>query len=313
MGGAPVRITPADFVTPPELRGYRLAAEGAGRVGGVRAELGLQHDSTRLQSCYQQVPLRMLPPFTPVAGGPALLYLLNPTAGLLDSDGQLVELRAGTGTHAVIVGQSATRIHPALHGFCTQQWKIHVEAGAVLVLLPGPAIPFAGSRYYQRVAVSLEEGAGFVWGDVWLAGRYARQAASEQFAFRLLVQDLEVRRDGRLVFRDRFCWQGPWDAETAAWHFGNDVACGNLFLTGPADFVCSDGPTSVRHAVLPTAAGDSCCRWHGPPEAVTQCVVGAALGAAAKLAGGADEPWLGQGHALGPNHWFSAVPRRGTS
>ena len=49
-----------------------------------------------------------------------LLYLLNPTAGLFDGDGQLVSIDAHAGTRAVVVGQSATRIHPALRGFSTQ-------------------------------------------------------------------------------------------------------------------------------------------------------------------------------------------------
>jgi len=102
----------------------------------------------------------------------------------MDGDAHLIHVDAGSGTRAVVVGQSATRIHPSLHGFSTQQWNVHVAADAVLVVLPGPAIPFEGCRYYQRVAIDLEPGAGIVWGDIWLAGRYARGEASEQFQFR---------------------------------------------------------------------------------------------------------------------------------
>src|SRR5438105_1126800 len=134
------RITAADFVTPPELRAWRLAADPAGRIGGVRLELVATAAGTRLHAAYQQVPLRVLPPFTFGDGQPSLLYLLNPTAGLMDGDGQLVQIRAGAGSRAVVVGQSATRIHPALAGFCSQQWHVSVERGAVLVVLPGPAI-----------------------------------------------------------------------------------------------------------------------------------------------------------------------------
>jgi urease accessory protein len=307
MGAPSARITAADFLTPPELAGRSLAADPAGRVGGVRLELVAGRAGTRLGSCYQQVPLRVLPPFRPVGGpsSPALLYLLNPTAGLLDGDAHLVEVSAGAGTRALVVGQSATRIHPAPAGFATQQWRVRVEAGAVLAVLPGPAIPFAGCRFYQRVAVDLAPGAGLVWGDVWLAGRYARGAASELFQFSMLIQDFTVRRGGRLVFRDRFCWQGPWDRETAAWHFGGGASCGSLFATGPVSEGLSRGSASVEEAVLPTAWGDSCVRWYGQPEAVTVRVVRAALGAASALAGGAPEdPWL-LGSELAPVHWFS--------
>src|SRR5437764_1295023 len=155
MGARPARITAGDFLTPPELADWRLAADPAGRIGGVRAELTADPAGARLGECYQQVPLRVLPPFRFGPGRAALLYLLNPTAGLMDGDGQLIELTARTGARAVVVGQSATRIHPCLRGFATQQWHITVESGAVLAVLPGPAIPFAGCRYFQRVAVDL--------------------------------------------------------------------------------------------------------------------------------------------------------------
>src|SRR5207248_1012328 len=183
MGAPSIRITATDFHIPPELSRWRLADNPAGRIGGVRLELVAVPTGTRLGNCYQQVPLRVLPPFQFTSRQPALLYLLNPTAGLLDGDAQLVQLRAGSATRAVVVGQSATRIHPCLHGFSTQQWAIHVEPDAVLLVLPGPAIPFQGCRYYQRVAIDLAAGAGLVWGDIWLAGRYARGAVSEQFQF----------------------------------------------------------------------------------------------------------------------------------
>jgi urease accessory protein len=251
------------------------------------------------------VPLRVLPPFSFGPGKPALLYLLNPTAGLLDGDAQLVSLDAGPGTRAVVVGQSATRIHPCLKGYATQQWEVHVAAGATLVVLPGPAIPFAGCRYFQRVTVDLEEGAGFVWGDVWLPGRYARGRVSEQFRFEIVVQELTVRREGRLVFRDRFCWRGPWSEVTAAWHFGGGQACGSLFVTGPIGENPCAKSSEAQASPFPTAAGDTCIRWCGSAEAVTAAVVRAALALApSRQETEAALPWLPAAD-LAPAHWFS--------
>ena len=109
-----------------------------------------------------------------------------------------------------------------------------VQAGAILVILPGPAIPYQGCRFYQRAEIELHPGAHCLWGDVWTAGRYARGKDSEQFRFETVVQDLTVRRHHQLVYRDRFCWQGPWNAASANWHFGTFPAFGNLFATGAA-------------------------------------------------------------------------------
>ena len=303
---------------PADLRRWPLAADGAGRIGGVRLELADGPNGVRLAACYQQTPLRVLPPFSfpnsrlRTRGGaaqPGLLYLLNPTAGLMDGDGQLVELRAGPGARAVVVGQSATRIHPAVHGLCTQQWHVHVARGGLLVVLPGPAIPFRACRYYQRVEIDLEEGAGLLWGDVWLAGRYARGRDSELFQFTLMRQDFLVRRDGRPVFRDHFDWRGPWDEASAAWHFGRANACGSLFLTGPAAETALVSDESLDGACFTTGAGDTCCRWRGPSESVVAAVVRTALRLAPTLAAGPHGPsaaWL-SGCDLAPCHWFSLV------
>src|SRR5260370_40073612 len=112
MGAPAARITAADFRTPPELSDQRLAASAAGRIGGVCCELWGDASGTHLGNCYQQVPLRMLPPFQFGPAQPTLLYLLNPTAGLMDGDAHLVQLTAGPGTRAILAAQSATRIHP---------------------------------------------------------------------------------------------------------------------------------------------------------------------------------------------------------
>ena len=175
-----------------------------------------------------------------------IAYVVNGELKIVDTD--------GAETRAVVVGQSATRIHPCLRGFATQQWSIRVAAGAVLVVLPGPTIPFQGCHYYQRVDISLAADAGLVWGDIWLAGRYARGDASEQFQFARLIQELTVRREECVVFRDRFCWQGPWDRATAAWHFGTAAACGSLFATGPVREQELRGASSAAMALFPTVA-----------------------------------------------------------
>jgi urease accessory protein len=307
MGESATRITAQDFVTAPELAGLSLANHDSGRIGGVRLELVSAGSKTRLASCYQQVPLRVHQLDLGTAQ-PALVYLLNPTAGLFDGDAHLVKVHAGRDTRAFVTGQSATRIHPCLHGYSTQQWQICLDAGAIMVVLPGPALPFQGCRYYQRVVVNLAEGAHLIWGDLWLPGRYARGAESERFRFRMLMQDLTVYQAGRLVFRDRFCWQGPWDEATAAWHFGGADAYGSLFSTvteAPKEGTTIEtDDTSKKLASFQTAEGHMCLRWLGPVQSVTAALTRRALTLAANLEGGKD-PWLLAAHDLAPNHWFS--------
>jgi urease accessory protein len=310
VGPTGSRITEEAFLTPPELAGRALAAPGAGQIGGVRLELVQAGGRTRLGACYQQVPVRVLPPFH-FPGEPAsLLYLIVPTAGLMDGDGQSFEVSAAAGTQTVLTGQSANRVHPARDSFSTQQWQVRVASGARLVVLPGALIPFAGCRYYQRSRIDLESAAQLIWGDVWLPGRYARGAQSERFRFEQLIQDLEVRRDGALVYRERFAWRGPWDAETARWHLGEGDAAGSLFVTAPVPAGVAVEMPATACAVLRTASEDTCIRWCGPPAEVTRAVVRAALSIAGCWSGGAGAPpWLLESSHLAPNHWFSQARR----
>lgn len=306
MGARAVRITRDDFVTPPEFRGLQRAEHEAGRIGGARIELARVGDQTRLGACYQQIPVRLMPPFVLDNEPASLLYLINLTAGLLDGDGHRVEITARAGTRAVVTGQSATRVHPAVAGYATQQWTVEVEDDACLVVLPGPTIPFRGSRYYQRGRVELAPRGRLIWGDIWLPGRYDRGALSERFEFECIIQDFEARRAGRLVYRDRFRWDGPWSPEDAHWHFGGTLASATLFVAGPVTEAFPEARPPLLRSSFRLGSGESCLRWCGDPAAVTHDLVSTALSLAASwTAGPGTPPWLLASSSLAPNHWFS--------
>ncbi len=247
-----------------------------------------------------------MPPFVLDAEPASLLYLINLTAGLMDGDGHRVEIKARAGTRAVVTGQSASRVHPAVASYATQQWSVEVEDDACLVVLPGPTIPFRGSRYYQRGRVELAPRARLIWGDIWLPGRYDRGVLSERFQFERIVQDFEARRAGRLVYRDRFRWDGPWTPEDVDWYFGGSLASASLFIAGPMPEALPEPGTALRRSVFRLDTGESCMRWCGHPAAVTSDLVLNALRLAADWTIGPDAPpWLLASGSLAPNHWFS--------
>ena len=146
MGARAARITREEFLTPPEFRGLDSdrAPGRPGRRGTDRAD-PLRRARPAWGRCYQQIPVRLMPAVrrsTP--SRPSLLYLINLTAGLMDGDGHLIEITARAGTRAVVTGQSATRVHPAVASYATQQWAVEVEDDACLVVLPGPGDPVPG-------------------------------------------------------------------------------------------------------------------------------------------------------------------------
>lgn len=303
MGLSLSRISTEDFQISRDFESLQWGIDSTGQIGGVRLELLAAGDTTRLGACYQQIPLRVLPPFHFVGEPAALLYLLNPTAGLMDGDGHLVDIHARSGVRAVVTGQSATRIHPALRSFATQQWHIRVDDDAQLVVLPGPAIPFRGSRYYQRVRIDLAARARVIWGDIWLPGRYARGELSEFYQFERIVQDVEVRRQGALIYRERFDWLGPWDKNMVRWCLGEHEASGSLFVS---ETISEPSPLleGMDQAILSLSSGATCVRWCGPSAEIIHAVVQTALRHAASGA----FPWLLASHHFAPNHWFSSSP-----
>jgi len=306
VGARAARITRDELLTPPEFRGLHPAEHQAARVGGARIELVRAGDETRLGSCYQQVPVRLMPPFVLSAEPASLLYLINLTAGLLDGDAHLIEITARAGTRAVVTGQSATRVHPAVASYATQQWTVAVEDDACLVVLPGPTIPFRGSRYFQRGRVELAPRARLIWGDIWLPGRYDRGALSERFQFERIVQDFAARRGGRLVYRDRFRWDGPWTPDDADWYFGGALASASLFIAGPVPSSLAEAAPGLARSVFRLDSGETCMRWCGHPGAVTADLVDTAMRLAADWTIGSDAPpWLLASSSLAPNHWFS--------
>ena len=316
MGTRSVRITREEVLTPPEFKGLESIHHPAGRVGGARIELIRTDNTTRLGTCYQQIPVRLFPPFVFGSESASLLYLINLTAGLMDGDAHNIDVVARSGTRAVVTGQSATRIHPALKSFASQQWTIDVEDDAVVVVLPGPNIPFSGCKYYQRGRVNLAPRAKAIWGDIWLPGRYERAEISERFQFDTIVQDFEASRAGELIFRDRFCWNGPWTAEEAAWFFGGQLACGSLFIGGPLPESLPQANPAAGRSLFPLGPEGSCFRWCGDPSAVTTDLVSLAMHiAAAWTSGPQSRPWLLDSSSLSPNHWFMSAKdwNRGTT
>ena len=304
MGASQLAITAADFVTPPEFADF-APGQRTRRAGSAASTSSWSSDGhdVRLGRCYQQIPLRVLPPFQfgPGSAGPPVPH---------QSDRRPVRRRRPSRATRRRKGDADRRRRPV--GDADPSVAARLQHAAVgvsrrgrgdAVVLPGPAIPFAGCRCYQHVKSTWQRMRRCL-GRPLARGAVCRGDASEWFCFELLMQDLSVRRAGKLIFRDRFCWRGPWDESTAAWHFGGHPAAGSLFISGTlAPEACPGG------ALFTTMAGDSCVRWHGPGEKVSGAAVRTALIAAAQRSG-SPQPWLSTNFDLAPSHWFSLMGER---
>ncbi len=200
--------------------------------------------ATVLARAESRAPLRVLNPF-PLGGGEVLLQLLNVGPGVLAGDVLELDVHVASGAAAVLVAQSATKLH-AMDAPSTgeQRVRLRVEAGGSLEYHPGLAIPFAGSAFRQRVEVGLETGARFAALERWSVGRVGR---GERGAFRHLSSRLRVTVDGAPVYADAV------ELGADAAHTG--VMDGKAYLATGV-FFGGEGPGASRAPEPPDDGGD---------------------------------------------------------
>ena len=134
----------------------------------------------------------------------------------MDGDGHLIEItarraRGPWSRDSRLLGS----IRPST-SHATQQWGVDGRGRRLPGRPAGADDPVPGQPLLPARSRRTRPAGRLIWGDVWLPGRYDRGVLSERFQFERIVQDLEVRREGRLIFRDRFRWDGPWTEDEVA-------------------------------------------------------------------------------------------------
>ena len=166
-----------------------VAARGHGHGFGsviARYEAG----RTVLGKVHATSPLRFVRPTFPGSRAEAVC-LLTFGGGLVDGDAIDVDLHVEAGATLVVFTQATTK---AFRGSSRQ--TIRAEVHGTLVLLPDPVACFAGSRYRQRVDITLHGDGSAVTLDGFTSGR---AAFGDRWAFHDLDLATTVRDDGGAV------------------------------------------------------------------------------------------------------------------
>ena len=118
------------------------------------------------------------------------------------------------------------------HQVCVVETRLEVEAGSRLAWCPRVAIPCAGARIEQTTQLEVHPGAELLFWDGWTDGR---TSSGERGEFASLSNRLELRRDGQLIFQERWTVEGAVPVEgpdpaglqgACQWHLG--LAAGEL-------------------------------------------------------------------------------------
>ncbi|MBC7297082.1 MAG: urease accessory protein UreD, partial [Dietzia sp.] len=244
---------------------------------------------TVLADRYQKSPLQVMRPLyvDPVLPHVPVTYLMSTGGGVVGGDRLDIDVRLADRSHAMITTQAATRIHRMDAGFATQDVTLTLGAGAVCEWVPDPLIPYAGSRFQQRLRATIPEDAVLVVSDVLTAGRVAR---GERWAVDALVSQVELARpDGTPVVVDTTRIMGRAGAGVGAGQTGPD----DDMVTGGSDaigtlFVLAPGPAADLAASMRAAIGSSVgVRWDEVRCGVSTLPEG--CGAWARVVGGSPE------------------------
>ncbi|WP_447980413.1 urease accessory protein UreD [Candidatus Nitrospira bockiana] len=183
-----------------------------GRAGDISLAFVRAAGTTVLSESRACTPWHFLPPMT-MDDGAAYALLVNPSGGLVGGDRLGIRVALGPETRVLCSTPSANRVYRSLGERADQVVDLEVAEGAVLEWVPDLTIPFAGSRYRQRMRVRLGAGAMLLLWDAFASGRVAR---GERWRFATFENEVEVSVTSGWCARERY----RLDPGGAGWNVG---------------------------------------------------------------------------------------------
>lgn len=178
--------------------------EGSGGGSfGRRSELFLstilQGEEAVLDEVQFTAPFKIMEPFREEKDYLKVM-ILSASPGIMEGNIQEQRIHVGRGTRLEVCSQSFEKIHRMKNGCARRYIRICQESDSFLYYVPQPAIPFRDSAFDNIVEVELEkESSRFIFQDILSCGR---TAYGECFDYKYYNSLVQVRREGRLIYRD---------------------------------------------------------------------------------------------------------------
>ena len=156
-------------------------------------------DSTRPVQRRHKGPLRVQKHL--YAEGPEVCQhiIVHPPGGIAGGDRLDISASVGTGAWAQITSPGAAKWYRAASP-AYQQLDLQVAAGATLEWLPQETIVFSAAQAELKTSIELQGDARLFYWDVVALGR---PASGERFEHGHFQAQLEIRRDGQLLWHER--------------------------------------------------------------------------------------------------------------
>lgn len=189
-------------------------------------------ERTALRDRRHRGPLRVQRPFYPEPSGVCHVYLLHPPGGLVAGDQLRIDAQVAPGAHALLTTPAASKVYRSATDDlqATQRQRLCVSDGARLEWLPQETIAFCGARAELCTRVELSGDARFMGWEILCLGR---PAAQERFDRGVLRPQLELLRDGQLLYVERGLYEAGSPLMNAAWGLAGQSVFGTLWCAAP--------------------------------------------------------------------------------
>ncbi|MEM9541305.1 MAG: urease accessory protein UreD [Cyanobacteria bacterium P01_E01_bin.42] len=159
-----------------------------------------QADSTRVLRAFNQAPLKVQRPFYPEGKAVCHTISLHTAGGIVGGDRLVQSLQLNPRSRVVMTTAAAGKIYGSNGKQARQKISAKIEEQAVLEWLPQPTIAFNGAFYQQTMRIDLAKNSGFFG---WEILRFGRSARGEKFLRGEWRSQLEVWREGKLLWGER--------------------------------------------------------------------------------------------------------------
>lgn len=189
---------------------------------------------TQLVRCAHEGPLYVQKTFHPEGPDTAHVYILHPPGGIVSGDALRIQVDVEREAAALITTPGAGRAYRAREDGRRQRQQQHfsVGPGARLEHLPQETILYPGAQADLHTRVELDDGARFIAWDLLCLGLPAR---GERFEYGAVRSCFEIRRRGRLCFRERLQLDAPSPDLLSGPLGWADQSVTGLLVAGPFD------------------------------------------------------------------------------
>jgi urease accessory protein len=257
------------------VRDDRATAD-VGRRARLELTFAYRAGRTVLADAYAEPPFRVGHVFSEGAG--LHMIMASSAPGIFGGDSFEQVIRVESGARVRLTSQSALQIHPAMShdedsGSAGCEALLastyDVADDATLHCHWDPVIPFAGTRFRQRIQINLSPTALLYWSDAFMSGR---EGQGERWAFASLSHELRVTRAATLEYLERYQIvpdsarvTGPWVAGASCYFGTTIVVGGDSGARGPESLHRElQGRDGLRAAVDEAAPGLMVARLMSP-------------------------------------------------